>query len=183
MALVGSVARRYAKALLEIGVAHKNAEAMGQELDRLVELFQSSIELADTLRNPVFPLSRRRAVLDEVIKRLAFSPQSMVRNFTLLLLDRGRIASLPDIAREYRGLLDESLGRVRVQVTSATPLDGAVESRLQQALAHQTGKTVILEKSVDPALVGGIVSQIGDVVYDGSVRTQLDNLKQQLLAE
>ena len=72
---------------------------------------------------------------------------------------------------------------MRVQVTSATPLDSAVEGRLQQALAKQTGKTVILEKSVDPTLVGGIVSQIGDVVYDGSVRTQLDNLKQQLLAE
>ena len=95
MALVGSVARRYARALLEIGVAQKNAEAMGQELDRLVELFHASTELADTLRNPVFPLSRRRAVLDEIIKRLALSPQSMVRNFTLLLLDRGRIASLP----------------------------------------------------------------------------------------
>jgi F-type H+-transporting ATPase subunit delta len=181
MALVGSVARRYAKALLEIGVAHKSAEAMGQELERLVELLRTSAELADTLRNPVFPLSRRRAVLDEIIKRLSLSPT--VRNFTLLLLDRGRIASLPGIAREYSGLLDETLGRVRVQVTSAVPLDGALEGRLQKALAQRTGKTVILEKSVDPTLVGGIVSQIGDVVYDGSVRTQLDNLKHQLLAD
>jgi len=180
MALVGSIARRYAKALLEIGAASKNAEAMATELDSLAAAYRSSPELAEALRNPIFPLSKRRAVLDEITQRLGASRS--VRNFALLLLDRGRIKSLPDIARAYAVLLDESLGRVRVRVTSPRPLDSEHERRLRQALEKRTGKNVLLEKYEDASLLGGIVSQIGDIVYDGSVRTQLENLKHQLLA-
>ena len=179
--IAGSIARRYAKALLDIGVAHKTFDTLLKELERVVELYASSKELANTLENPVFLPSRRRAVLEEIAKRLAVS--KIMRNFLLLLLERGRIAALPMIGREFRGLVDAQAGRIRAQVRSAKPLDPGVELRLKAVLEKRSGKTVILEKREDPSLLGGIVTQVGDVVYDGSVRTQLDNLRQQLLAD
>ncbi len=91
----------------------------------------------------------------------------------MLLLDKGRIASLPDIARAHRTLVDEQAGRVRATVTSARPLDPLLETRLKTALEKLSGKKVIFEKREDPALLGGVVAQVGDIVYDGSVRTQL----------
>jgi F-type H+-transporting ATPase subunit delta len=101
----------------------------------------------------------------------------------MLLLDKGRIGSLPDIARAHRALVDEHAGRVRATVTTARPLDPALEARLKAALEKTSGKTVLLDKKEDPSIVGGLVTQLGDIVYDGSVRTQLQQLREQLLAE
>ena len=179
--IAGSVARRYARALLDIGLASKSSDAIGKELDRVGELFHGSKDLLVTLENPIFPLDQRKNVVNELARRLALS--TTVRNFMMLLLDRGRIAALPAIAREHRILVDQAIGRVRVTVTTAMPMDAATEQRLKGALERQTGRVVLLDKREDPALIGGIVTQIGDLVYDGSVRTQLDGMRSQLLAE
>ena len=101
----------------------------------------------------------------------------------MLLLDKGRIVNLPDVARGYHTLVDEHANRVRATVTSARPLDPALEKRLKNALEQQSGKTVILEKKEDPSILGGVVTQLGDLVYDGSVRTQLAQMREQLLSE
>lgn len=179
--ITGSLARRYAKALLEIGVQKQTYDALGRELERFADTLKGSPELRNALENPVFPLDKRRLVLDELARRLALS--KTVRNFVMLLLDKGRIAALPDIARVYRTLVDEHAGRVRATITSARPLDPLLETRLKTALERQSGKVVILEKKEDPAIVGGLVTQLGDVLYDGSVRTQLQQLREQLLSE
>ena len=179
--IAGSVARRYARALLDIGLASQSSDAIGKELERVAELLSGSKELATTLENPIFPLSKRKGVVEELARRLALS--RTVRNFLLLLLDRGRIAALPAIAREHRILVDQAMGRVRVTVTTAQPLDAAAEQRLKATLERQTGKAVIVDKREDPALIGGVVTQIGDVVYDGSIRTYLANLRRELLSE
>lgn len=179
--IIGSLSRRYAKALLEIGVAQQSFDAMGRELTRTADTLKGSPELCNALENPVFALSQRRLVLDELSRRLGLS--KMVRNFIMLLLDKGRIAALPDIARVYRTLVDEHAGRIRATVTSARPLDPQLETRLKAALERQSGKVVILEKQEDPSIVGGLVTQLGDVLYDGSVRTQLAQLREQLLSE
>jgi F-type H+-transporting ATPase subunit delta len=179
--ITGSLARRYAKALLEIGVKQQTYDALGKELDRAAEAFKRSPDLRNALENPVFPLEKRRLVLDDVARRLALS--KTVRNFVMLLLDKGRIAALPDIARAHRALVDEQAGRVRATVISARPLDPVLETRLKAALERQSGKTVILEKREDASIVGGLVTQLGDLVYDGSVRTQLQQLREQLLGE
>lgn len=178
--IAGSVARRYARALLEIGMANHAADALGKELERVADLMKGSAELRAALENPVFALSKRKALVEELVRRLALS--RTVRNFVLLLLERGRVGALPDIAREYRAFVDEAMGRVRVTVTSARPLDGATEIKLKTMLEKRTGKVVLLEKKEDAALLGGIVTQIGDMVYDGSVRTALATLKHELLA-
>jgi F-type H+-transporting ATPase subunit delta len=179
--ITGSIARRYAKALLEIGIKQQTYDALGKELDRAADMLKSSPELRNALENPVFALDQRKLVLDDVVRRLALS--KTVRNFVMLLLDKGRIASLPNIARAHRALVDEHAGRVRATVTSARPLDPMLETRLKTALERQSGKTVILEKREDPSIVGGLVTQLGDTVYDGSVRTQLQQMREQLLAE
>ena len=179
--IVGSLARRYAKALLEIGIRQQTYDALGKELERIADLFAKSPDLKNTLENPVFPLEKRRLVLEEIARRLGLS--KMVRNFIMLLLDKGRINALGDIARAHRALVDEHAGRIRASVTTARPLDPALEARLKTALERQSGKVVILEKREDPTIVGGLVTQLGDIVYDGSVRTQLQQLREELLAE
>jgi F-type H+-transporting ATPase subunit delta len=179
--VTGSLARRYAKALLAIGIQQQSFDAMGRELDRTAETFHASPELRTTLTNPVFPLSKRRMVLEEMARRLALSP--MVRNFVMLLLDKGRISALPDIARVHRTLVDEYAGRVRASITSARPIDAALAERLQTMLEKRSGKTVIMEKKEDPTLLGGLVAQLGDLVFDGSVRTQLATMKEELLTD
>src|SRR5690348_14131783 len=169
--IVGSIARRYAKALLEIGIKQQTYDALGKELERAADMFKSSPELRNALENPVFALDQRKLVLDDVARRLALS--KTVRNFVMLLLDKGRIASLPNIARAHRALVDEHAGRVRATVTSARPLDPMLETRLKTALEKSSGKVVIFEKREDPTILGGLITQLGDTLYDGSVRTQL----------
>jgi F-type H+-transporting ATPase subunit delta len=179
--ITGSLARRYAKALLEIGIAQQTYDALGKELDRAADTLRSSPELRVALENPVFSLEKRKLIMDELSRRLALS--RTVRNFIMLLLDKGRIAALPDIARVHRTLIDEHAGRMRATVPSARPLDPLLESRLKTALEKSSGKVVLFDKREDPAILGGLVTQLGDTVYDGSVRTQLQQLRDELLSE
>ena len=179
--ITGSLARRYAKALLEIGVATNTFDANGKELDRAADTLRASPELRVTLENPIFSLEKRKLIMDELMRRLALS--KTVRNFIMLLLDKGRIASLPDIARAHRALVDEHAGRVRATVISARPLDPMLETRLKTALEKSSGKVVIFEKREDPTILGGLITQLGDTLYDGSVRTQLQELREELLSE
>ena len=179
--ITGSIARRYAKALLEIGIQQQTYDALGKELDRAADTLRSSPELRNALENPVFSLEKRKLIMDELMRRLALS--KTVRNFVMLLLDKGRIARLPDISRVYRGLVDEHAGRVRATVVSARPLDPMLETRLKTALEKQSGKVVIFEKREDPSILGGLITQLGDTLYDGSVRTQLQELREELLSE
>ncbi len=179
--IAGSIGRRYAKALLQIGIESRSFDALGRELDRAAETIAKSAELKTALENPIFPASKRQLVLEDVARRLALSLPT--KNLLLLLLDKGRISALPDIARAHRELVDEQAGRARAIITSAVPLAADVEGRLKTALEKHTGKTVILEKKIDAALIGGVVAQVGDLVFDGSVRTKLARIRAELLDE
>ena len=174
----GSIARRYAKALMAIGVETKTYEKLNKDLDKLSRVMGNR-ELIDVLENPSYPLSKRKEVLLAVVKRSMVSPTT--KNFVQLLLDRGRISSLPAIAREYQAMVDQQAGRVRATVTSAHKLDLPTVTRLKKALEAQSGKKVLLEQAVDSSLIGGVVTQIGSTVYDGSIRTQLEQLRQSLI--
>jgi F-type H+-transporting ATPase subunit delta len=178
-ALAGSVARRYARALFQIGVDTGTYEELGQELADLAHLFQESVELRQTLVNPVFKPAEKRAILEKILPRVTPSP--VMQRFALLLLDRGRIALLASLDRAYRELADAHAGRVRAVVTSAAPLSPADLERVRRSLERRTKKTVMLEAQVDPSLIGGLVAQVGDLVLDGSVRTQLSTLRDKLL--
>jgi F-type H+-transporting ATPase subunit delta len=175
----GSVSRRYARALFSIGVDRGNFEQLGKELDAVAELWTGSPELREAVANPVFKASEKRAVMETLLPRVA--PTADVQKFVLLLLDRGRLPSVPHIARAYREMVDVHAGRVRAHITSAQPLGPAELNRIRDSLARRTGKHVVLEASVDPALIGGVVARVGDLVLDGSIRTQLGTLRDKLL--
>lgn len=178
--IAGSLARRYARALLDIGIAKGSYEQLGKDMDELAALYSGSRDLTEALTNPVFVMSRRRAVLEAILEKAAVSP--ITRNFALLLLDRERVPYLPAIARELRVMVDERAGRVRAVVTSARPLTPENVASIQQALEKVSGKKVLLEKKEDASLLGGVVAKVGDVVYDGSVRTQLEMMRERFLA-
>ena len=175
----GSVARRYARALFGIGVDAGKFEALGDELGELATLWNESDELRQALENPVFKPAEKRAVLERILPQVAPTPE--VQRFVLLLLERRRIVLLPAIARAYRDMTDAHLGRVRAKVISAEPLAGPVLDRVRRSLEQRTGKKVIVNAKVDSELIGGLVARVGDLVLDGSVRTQLDDLRTRLL--
>ena len=178
-ALGGSVARRYAKAIFAVGVDSGTFEILGRQLNELAALWRDSPELRQTLENPVFKQSQKRAVLQALLPRLA--PARHVQSLALLLLERGRIAVLPAVARAYEEMCDEKLGRVRAVVKSAKPLDIASETEVRKALERRTGKKVILTTVVDPSLIGGVVAQVAGLELDGSVASRLQAMRQRLL--
>jgi F-type H+-transporting ATPase subunit delta len=177
----GSLARRYARAVLDIGTSKGTYEQLGQELDDLAAMYASSRDLAEALTNPVFSMARRRAALTAVLDASKVSP--VTRNFALLLLDRERVSHLPAIARELRIMVDDQAGRVRAVVTSAKKLSAEHVKQIQTALEKASGRKVELERREDPALLGGVVAKIGDVVYDGSIRTQLEQMRERFLQD
>jgi F-type H+-transporting ATPase subunit delta len=127
----------------------------------------------------VFPRAQRRTVLEALLARMVASTEA--KNFSLLLLERERIQVLPAIARELRLMVEEKLGRVRATITSAKPLGSDQVAQIQQSLERVSGKKVTLDKAEDPSLIGGVVAKLGDTVYDGSVRTQLERMREDII--
>jgi F-type H+-transporting ATPase subunit delta len=179
--ITGSLGRRYAKALLSIGVDGKDYEKLGAELAQFATLVDGNAELRHFVANPLFPHEQRRNVIETIVKQLGFT--LTMHNFLLLLSDKNRINALPEIARAYKELSDAEAGRVRATVTSAVPLTAEMQTRIKNVLETKSGKKVTLDSKVDPSLIGGVVTQLGDLVYDGSVKNQLEQMKQELLAE
>lgn len=171
----GSVARRYARAILLIGQQHGNYDLLAAEIDRLASVYSQSADLRALLENPAFTLAQRQTVFETVSRKMGLS--TTCHSLAMMLLERGRTNQLPGIARNLRTLVDEQAGRVRAKVTSATPLDAGAEVRIRHAIGKATGKSVILEKHEDPSLIGGVVTQVGDVIYDGSLVAELTQLR------
>jgi F-type H+-transporting ATPase subunit delta len=176
--VTGSLARRYAKAIVQIGEQYKNLDKIGADLEALSNAMKSSAELVDVLSNPAVRRADRRKVLDALLVRLA--AQDATKHIVHLLLDHERLGSLPAIVREVTAMIEAKAGRVTAEVTSATDLSPAQLTQLQQTLEKLSGKKVTIEKKKDPTLLGGVVAKVGDVVYDGSVRTQLRALRDEL---
>lgn len=173
------VAKRYARALIQIGEEDGNYELYGVELKGFEELLEASPELRDVMLNPIYEREIKKRAIRLVAEKLRLSP--IVQNFLLLLVDKRRITALKHVVRCYQELVDEVAGRIRAQVFAAVPLEEPVQEVLKGKLETLTGKKVILEVAQDPDLIGGIVTKIGDKVYDGSVRTQLASLREILL--
>jgi F-type H+-transporting ATPase subunit delta len=178
-ALAGSIARRYARALFAIGVDQSDFETLGSELDALAVLWNQAVEVRQSLSNPIFKLSQKRAILQGLLLRVA--PTREVQSLALLLLERGRIAALPAIARAYQEMCDEKLGRARATVTSARPLDVATQTEIRRVLEQRTGRSVVMTAEVDPTLIGGIVAQVAGLVLDGSLSARLSALRSKIL--
>ena len=176
-----SLARRYARAVLDLGVETDTFEQLGKELDELAAMYSGSRDLTEALTNPVFSHTRRRAVLLAILDEAKVT--TIVRNVVLLLFDRDRLPYLPGIARELRAMVDERGGRARATVTSARALTADQVKKVKASLERLSGKQILLDKKTDAGLIGGIVAKVGDTVYDGSIRTQLEQMRERFLSE
>jgi F-type H+-transporting ATPase subunit delta len=176
--ITGSLARRYAKALFEIGTSSNNLAKIGADIKAMAAAMKESAELTSVLSSPAIRRSERRKVVDALIQRIGVYSAS--KNFFELLLDHERFVALPDIARELDAMIEAKAGRVHAEVISAKPLDPAQLTQITAALEKLSGKKVTVAKREDPELLGGVVAKVGDVVYDYSLRNQLAQLRDQL---
>lgn len=173
-----SVSRRYAKALLSVGDEDGRWDAYAAEIDRVSAGFQSSAELRELWLNPGMARESRLAAVDALAA--AWSLSAPVANLVRLVVERGRAADLEAIARSYRDLVDEKAGRARAVLTSASALPAEVTQQIGAKLAEITGRKIVLETKIDPTLLGGLTTQVGSTLFDGSLRTQLERLRTQL---
>ncbi len=166
-----AIARRYAKALVQLGSESGLIERFSQELKVVDGLVSGNAELRAALGNPAFTAEQKKQIMKELVVKLGSS--ELVANFLLLLVDKNRVVFLPQIVQTYEKLADEQSGIVRPQITSAFALDDAQVAAIKTALEQKTGKKVLPQVGVDSSLIGGVVTQIGDIAYDSSVKTQL----------
>jgi F-type H+-transporting ATPase subunit delta len=175
-----SIARRYARALHAVSREAGEVDAALSTLEALAEAIGTSEALAEVIENPQVTRAQRAEVLLAVAREAGATP--LFENFLRLLAERDRAGEVPQIARLFRDLADESAGRVRAELTSALPLPDEQVARLKAALTEVTGKTIVLSQHEDPALIGGVVAKVGDTLYDGSFKTQLERLRARALA-
>ncbi len=171
------MAKRYAKALLEAAAEAGALEQVAADVETLSPHFVGK-EVAGFFANPAVPRARKEAALTAAAERAAASRISV--NLLRLLLARGRVGLLPDIARLFRDLADERTGRVRAEVTAAVPLPAASLEALAARLSAATGRQVHLIPRVDPTVLGGLVARVGSTLYDASLRTQLRRMREVL---
>jgi F-type H+-transporting ATPase subunit delta len=176
---VSIVARRYARALLELGTSQGNLDTLVGELTTLGDAWEGSPELRNAIENPLVSHAAKKAVVAELVAKI--NAGQIAKNTVLLLVDRRRGAALPFLARALRELADARKGIVRAEVTTASPLADDYYGRLQSTLETMTGKKVVVDRRTDPALIAGVVTRIGDRIFDGSLRTRLQTLRDALL--
>ena len=173
-----AIARRYAKALLLIGKEDGQTEDYRQELAGVADLLSQEAQLAATISNPLYKAGERKQVLQMIIEKLNLS--KVMSSFLLLLFEKGRIGFIASINDFYQALADELKGVARASLVSATELTEDAIEKIRTALSKRTGKEIVLDVQQDPSLIGGVVTRIGDLILDGSIRTQLLNMRESL---
>lgn len=174
------IGRRYAKALLELATEQGQSEKIGKDLSAFEEAWNASEGLRFLFLDPAYAAEDRRHVLDAICARLDCA--QLVRNTLRLLSDRRRMRYFPEVVEAYEHLAETAAGKIRAEIVTATAMSDAYYASIRDALAGATGKDVILVRRTDPDMLGGIVTRLGDTIIDGSVRTYLDELGDELLA-
>ena len=172
-------AGRYAKALLDVAIKEADPVRIEPELASFAELYSTNEDLRKALTNPAVPVQAKRGVIEQLSARLA--PSKPLAKLLRLLAERDRLELLPDLLTAYRDRLMDYQQVVRAEVVSAMPLPEAQAKQLQDKLANVTGRTVTMTTRVDPSIIGGVVARVGSTVYDGSVATQLQRMKDRLV--
>ena len=172
-----AIARRYAKALLLIGKEDDQTDIYRRELEMVAQIVERE-ELAYALTNPLYDAAGRKKLLAAIMAKLNLS--KVMGSFLNLLFDKGRIGFLGYINEFYQKLADELKGVARASLVSAGELTPETIEKIRTTLSQKAGKDIILEVEQDPGLIGGIVTKIGDLVLDGSIKTQLLNMQESL---
>jgi F-type H+-transporting ATPase subunit delta len=169
--ITNAIARRYAKALVQLATEEGCVEKFHAELAAIDTVLADNHNLRVILVSPAYRIEAKREMMRELIAKLGLS--ATVTNFLLLILDKNRLNYLPQIVVSYGMFADELSGVVRPTITSAMPLDAGQVVEIKGTLEKSTGKKVIINVEVDPSLIGGVVTKIGDKAFDGSLKTQL----------
>jgi F-type H+-transporting ATPase subunit delta len=173
--IISNIAKRYARAFFGIAREDGLYEKYYLELTLFSSIIKESKDLKELLLNPVFGQDEKRAVVDLLLKKIDIS--NITANFLRLLVDKRRIGILPDIESCYRKFMDDALRKIRVDVKTAFPLSAELSEKLQKRMEDLTGRKVEMAVTEDTSLLGGIVVGVGDTLYDGSIKTQLHNVR------
>ena len=173
------VAQKYARGLFAAAKERGKVKEYGEELKKVGDFLTSSPEVLEALESPIYPPDLKMEIVEDIIKGLSLDEE--VARFLRLLVEKKRIQFIQAILEAYDQLLDEELGIVRAEVRAAFGLGEEEQGQLAEALKKLTGKEVKLLIQEDPDLIGGLVVRIGDLVLDGSVRTQLEAFKESII--
>jgi F-type H+-transporting ATPase subunit delta len=170
-----TIARRYAKALVQLGSEGGLIDLFREELTLFEGLFNANAELRSAFANPAFTAEQKKQIMQGLVAKAGCS--ELVGNFLLLLVDKNRVAFLGQIVQAYAKLADEYSGVIRPIISTAFALDDTQVASIQAALEKRTGKKVVPQVTVDGSLLGGVVTQIDDTAFDSSVKTQLKRIQ------
>jgi F-type H+-transporting ATPase subunit delta len=176
-----TVARRYASALADVIIERNEETAVREELTAWERMILSNPPLLEAFTNPTVPYEQKAKVLNELITRTEVRPTTA--NFLRILLKNQRLSEIAQVNAKLAQVLDERAGVVSAQVTSARPVADSIKTTLEEKLQLITGKRIRLSFQTDETILGGIVTQIGSTIYDGSVRTQLQRLGEELAGQ
>lgn len=173
------LARRYAKALFSLGKEQGKTEEYSGMLGALAGLYaDGAAGVGDAVTNPLYPLDVRQKVMAKIAESM--QADAIMTSFLNLLIEKKRADILPDIAEAMQGMVDKDQNISHGSIVSAVELDNALLEKIQATLEKLTGNKVILETQVDPSIIGGILAKVGDLVLDGSIKTQLNGLKESI---
>ena len=170
--------QRYAQAIFELAEEHEQLEQWDQDL-RLAADVLGDEEFALFLKHAEVPVERKTSAIEDVLSEV----HPLVRNLVSLLVNRGGVDAMRDVQEGYSHLLDERLGRQRVEVTTAVPLEDSELERITNFVAQLVGREVVLSTQVDDSILGGLIIQIGDRLLDGSTSSALERMRQTVRAQ
>jgi F-type H+-transporting ATPase subunit delta len=177
---MADVSSRYARALADvIADAKLDPSKSAEQLQALVTAFEESRELREVWESPAIPVVQKQKVLDALVVRIGIAARQL-RNFIAVLIDQDRISLLPEIAKQLEIELNRRIGRVDALIISAREMSPDQRASLLDELSRLTGKIVLPHYAMDATLIGGVTVRVGSTIYDGSVRGQLQRLRQQL---
>lgn len=176
--MISSAALRYARALVEVAFEVGEQQAVESDLKAFGELLRSHAELKEVLENPAVAFADKRAIVEKISRSGGFS--KILTNFVFVLLEHARIHRFDEVVEAFGQVVDERNNVLRGSVSSSVPLNEPLKAQLREVVASTFGGTVRLDYRVDESLIGGLKIQIGSTVYDGSVRTQLEEIRRRL---
>lgn len=176
-----SASLQYANALADIALEQGAAEPSAKQLENFGEAYAQSAELRTFLASPAVSVEAKHGVLEKILKRLGAS--KIIRNFLFVIADHRRTNLIPEIIDTFQQVIRQRQGVAEAAVSSVIELTAAQKKELAATLARLTGKKIEPKYSIDPALLGGAVVRIGDTIYDGSLRSRLNEMRAKLSAE
>ena len=173
------LARRYAKALFSLGKEQKKTEEYNGKLKAIADLYgDEAVGVSDGVTNPLYPLAVREKIMTALAKSV--QADAMLTSFLKLLIAKKRADILPDIAKAMQTMVNKDQNISHGTIISAAEFDEVLMAKVRAALEKLTGSKVMLETRVDLSIIGGMIAKVGDLVLDGSIRTQLNGLKESI---